>query len=238
MSNSGSKIAGNALGGLLVQSVGAALAVGLDAVSYLVSIVSLLFVRKHEPAHEGPKLSLRQMYAEIVEGLHLVLRSPDLRRITCATGTTNFGGGMGGAVLLIFAYRVLHVSPGLLGFLFGIANLGFVGALASSWLRERFGLRNVLLASLMVSGASGALLLLAQFGAVPVFVVLSTALAAVAVPIYNVNQISYRQGLVDVALQGRLNATVRTILSTAAAAWLWDLRERPPSVILSAARRA
>jgi MFS family permease len=257
ISNSGSKIAGNALGGVLVQSVGAALAVGLDALSYVVSVLSLLLIRKHEPRHAGPALTLRQLRDEIGEGLHLVLRAPDLRRIAFATGTTNFGGSMAAAVMLIFASRTLHVNPGLLGILFGVANLGFAGALFSSRLRDRFGLRNVLILSLIVAGAANAVLLLAALGAAPLFIVLSTAISAIAVPIYNVNQISYRQAIVEASLQGRLNATIRTFvwgtiplgslaggylatlvgvewtiaagstLSVAAAAWLWGLRERP-----------
>jgi MFS family permease len=259
VSNSASKIAGNALGGVLVASVGAALAVGLDALSYVVSVLSLLLIRKVEPRHAGPTLTLRQLRAEIVEGLQLVLRAPDLRRIAFATGTTNFGSSMAGAVTLIFAYRTLHFNPGLLGILYGIANLGFIGALLSSRLRDRFGLRNVLIVSLAASGAAGSLVLLAKLGAAPLFIVLSTAISAIAVPIYNVNQISYRQAIVASSLQGRLNATIRTfiwgtiplgslaggflagivgvewtiaagsILSVTAAAWLWDLRVRPVS---------
>jgi hypothetical protein len=40
----------------------------------------------------------------------------------------------------------------------------------------------------------------------------STAIVAISVSIYNVNQVSYRQALVDVRKQGRLNATVRTFV--------------------------
>lgn len=37
----------------------------------------------------------------------------------------------------------------------------------------------------------------------------TTAVVAITIPIYNVNQISYRRAIVDVRMQGRMNATMR-----------------------------
>ncbi len=257
LSDSGSKIVGNTIGGVLVQTVGAALAVGLDALSYLFSVLSLMLIRKQERPHEGPSLSIRQMRKEIVEGLHLVLHAPDLRRIAFGTGTSNFGGAMVGAVVLIYAYRTLHLTPGMLGLLFGLGNLGFVGALGAARLGSKVGLRAVLIGSTIVAGVGLGSILLAPLGVAPLFIGLFTALPAIAIPIYNINQVSYRQALVESRLQGRLNATMRTFvwgtlplgslvggffasvvgvqwtiaagatICTTAAVWFWDLRERP-----------
>jgi len=211
-SASGSAMAGNALAGLLVQWVGAAAAIAIDAASYLVSVVSLTRIRAREAAHEGPPLSLLQTGREMLDGIKIVFASPDLRFIIGATGTSNFGAGMNSAVSLIFAYRVLHLAPGALGVVSEIAQLGFVGALLSTRVRLRMGLCATLLTMMLISGFGEAAVLLAQLGFPLVVVFASTAIVAIAVPIYNVSQVSYRQVLVEVRKQGRLNATVRTFV--------------------------
>ncbi|MBC5800581.1 MAG: MFS transporter [Candidatus Eremiobacteraeota bacterium] len=211
-SNSGSNMVGNALAGALVQLVGAPAAIAFDALSYLASVATLLAIRTEEPVYDGPPLSLRQGVREMVEGLRIVLQSSDLRWIMGATATINFGGAMMGAVVLIFAYRILHLQPGLLGLVYGLAEVGFVGAMFSTRVRARFGLRTTLIASLLASAAGLGGMLFALLGLPYVVLLLSSAVVAVSVPIYNVNQISYRQALVDVRMQGRMNATMRTFV--------------------------
>lgn len=211
-SNSGSMMAGNALAGALIQWIGAAWAIAVDAFSYLVSVISLMRIAAEEPAHEGPPLTLRQGGREILEGLKIVFTSPDLRWIMGATATTNFGSGMINAVFLIYAYRSLHLQPGLLGIVNGAAEVGFIGALFAVRIRNRMGLRQTLMGSLLLSGAAMAAILLAGL-AVPYAVLLvQGAVMAISIPIYNINQVSYRQGVIDVGLQGRMNATMRTFV--------------------------
>lgn len=211
-SNSGANMAGSAVAGALVAWIGAAGAISLDALSYVVSITTLMQIRTPEAVHDGPALSARQAVREMQDGVRIVLRSSDLRWIAGATGTTNFGGSIVGAVALIYAYRILHLQPGLLGVVFGFAEIGFVGALFSVRVRERLGLRVTLMVSLLLAAAGVGGVLVAQLGAPYVALFLSSALTAIAVPIYNVNQVSYRQALVDVRMQGRMNATMRTLV--------------------------
>lgn len=211
-SNSGAAMAGNALGGALVQWLGAPLAIAADACSYIASVGSLLLIRAPEPVHEGPALSMRQTVVEMREGIHLVFDSSDLRWILGATAMTNFGGGMINAVFLIYAYRILHLKPGLLGLVDGLAEIGFVGALLSTRLRRAFGLRATLIGALLVGSTGAASMLAAMLGVPYVVLFVASAIVAISIPIYNVNQVSYRQALVDVRMQGRLNATMRTFV--------------------------
>jgi len=211
-SNSGTAMAGNALAGALVQLVGAAAAIAFDACTYVVSVISLLAIRKREAAHEGPELTLRQGYREMRDGIDIVAKSPDLRWISGATATVNFGGSMITAVFLIYAYRILHLHPALLGLVDGLGEIGFVGALLSTRVRARLGLRRTLIASLVIGGITSSCMLFAQIAQPYVVLFFTTAVVAITIPIYNVNQISYRQALVDVRKQGRLNATIRTLV--------------------------
>jgi predicted MFS family arabinose efflux permease len=205
-------MAGNAFAGALVQWIGAALAIAVDAVSYVASVISLAAIHAKEPNHDGPALSIRQAFVEMREGIDLVFTSPDLRWILGATATSNFGGGMMNAVFLIYAYRVLHLKPGLLGLVLGFAEIGFVGALLSTRARRAFGLRATLIGALLIGSAGMAIMLLATLVLPYVVLFVSWAAVAITIPIYNVNQVSYRQALVDVSMQGRLNATMRTFV--------------------------
>ena len=206
------QIAGNGIAGLLISSIGAALAVAVDAASFLVSVISLLCIRKREtpqPKNEG---GITSIVADIREGLAFVLESPVLRSIAGCTATSNLASSMLSAVLLIFAYRDLHLKAITVGLIFAFANVGFIGALLSTRLSTRFGLGRTLAASIFVAGLSPLLLPLALLGMPIAVLFIVELLTTVAVPIYNINQISLRQTLVPAALQGRMNATMRTIV--------------------------
>lgn len=201
-SNSGSAMAGIALAGALVQWIGAALAIAADAASYVASVIFLLTIRAKEEPHKGPPLSLRQAGREIIEGLEIVFRSDDLRWILYATATANLGGAMIVAVFFIYAYRLLHLQPGLLGLADGLANLGFIGALFAVRVRTRVGLRATLVGSLLIAGLGSLAILLAGLAAPYVVLFVQGAIVAVAIPIYNINQVSYRQALIGCSFTG------------------------------------
>ncbi len=116
------------------------------------------------------------------------------------------------AVILIYAYRILHLKPGLLGLAFGLAELGFVGALFSTKLRKRFGLRPSLIVALLGAAVGAASFLLGQIGLPYLAVFVGSAIITIATPIYNISQVSYRQALTNVNMQGRVNATMRTFV--------------------------
>jgi len=78
--------------------------------------------------------------------------------------------------------------------------------------RDALGLRMTLIAALVLAGLANAGTLLAQFASPYPVLFVVFAIEAMMVPIYNINQISYRQALVDVRLQGRMNATMRTFV--------------------------
>ncbi|MDQ2909194.1 MAG: MFS transporter [Candidatus Eremiobacteraeota bacterium] len=243
-SNSGSNMAGSAVAGALVQWIGAPAAILLDALSYVVSVATLMQIRTSEAVHEGPPLSLRQVIREMRDGVRIVVHSSDLRWIAGATGTTNFGASIVSAVGLIYAYRTLHLQPGVLGVVYGFAEIGFVGALLSVRVRERLGLRITLIVSLLLAAAGVGSSLFALLGFPYVVLFLSSALIAIAVPVYNVNQVSYRQALVDVRMQGRMNATMRTIvwgtmpLGALAGGYLGSVVSIPMTVAIGAALSA
>jgi hypothetical protein len=78
----------------------------------------------------------------------------------------------------------------------------------SAWGAERPSLAVALLGAAFGTAA----LLLGQL-AWPYLVMFGGyAIVTIATPIYNINQISYRQALTSVSMQGRVNATMRTFV--------------------------
>ena len=210
--NSAASIGGNGLAGPLIAAIGAPFALGVDAVSFVVSTISLALIRTREPARPERTGDAPSFLAELREGIDVVVHSPILRSISACTATTNFGVSMGGAVFLIFAYRQLHLSPTVMGIVFAVANLGFAGAALAMWCQRRFGLGMTLVLSAAAEGIVSLCLPLAAFAA-PIAIVFGVELLVTfLVPIYNINQISLRQAIVPHALQGRMNATVRTFV--------------------------
>ncbi len=209
---SAAQVAGNGLAGLLISTLGAALAVGVDALSFVFSIVSLLAIRVREAPHARSGDKAPSFYNDVRVGIACVFGSPVLATIAGCTATSNFGTSMLSAVYLIFAYRDLHVPAVTLGLVLACANLGFIGAAFASRLTQRFGLGRTLVASMLTSGVAPLLLPLALHGAAIPILFVSELLQTCVVPIYNINQVSLRQTIVPQGLQGRMNATMRTLV--------------------------
>ena len=210
-SQSFAQLAGPALGGGLVGLVGAARAMSADAISYAVSVASLLAIRtREEVPHPDQRQKLR---TEIAEGLSFVLRHPILRKIVACTGTANLFGSMAVALEFIFLIRILHVRPADTGLLIAVASLGGVaGGALSGRLSRRIGSARLIWFSMLVLSLPQLLVPLAEPGwRVAAFVVGLAGFWFSAV-VYNVAQVSYRQAICPPRLLGRMNAAVRWIV--------------------------
>ena len=209
-SRSAAQVAGSGLGGALVQAIGAPLAILVDSASFVASVVSLAAIRTRE--HAAHAATRHDFWVELRQGASVVFGSPVLRNIAGCTATNNLGSGIVSAVFLIFAYRSLHLAPALVGIVLAVGNLGFFGALSSGRIADKFGLGRTLAVSVAISGVGA---LVAPFAALafPFIVLLvSQLIVSFSTPVYNVNQVSLRQAIVPQALQGRMNATMRTIV--------------------------
>jgi MFS family permease len=208
------QMAGPALGGFLIQLLGPARAVAADAASFLVSVVSLLWIRRPEPSpRPATESGRRGFFFEMWEGIQVVFGNPTIWKIAGSTSTSNLGSNVFFAVYLIFAYRVLHLSPGTIGVIFGAGAIGgLLGALSASWIARHIGLGPTLFVTILSGGLALILVPLAQFGwAVPLLLA-STVIGSFANPVYNINQVSLRQAITPDRVQGRMNATVRTVI--------------------------
>ena len=213
-SGSLAQMAGPALAGFLIQFVGAARAVAVDAASFLVSVLSLWWIRRPEPAPKPVSESGRSGFrSEMWEGIRFVFGNPTIWKIAGSTSTSNLGSNLFFAVYLIFAYRVLHLSPGVIGLVFGAGAVGgLLGALSASAIARRIGLGPTLLVTIIAFGLGALLVPLAQFGFAVPLLLASSMIGSFANPVYNINQVSLRQAITPDRVQGRMNATVRTVI--------------------------
>ena len=205
-------VAGPSIAGGLVQALGSAAAVAVDAASFLVSGVALAAIRAPEPTPTVPEGGHPRLVHDIAEGLRFVFSNVLLRAIAATTATSNFFSGIAAAVEIVFLVREVHASPAQIGLLFSLGGVGGVlGALAAGPIARRFGgARSVLLGEVIAAGVL--LIPLTMPGVGLLFFGAGLLIASFGVVVYNVNQVSFRQRLCPDRLLGRMNATMRFVV--------------------------
>jgi MFS family permease len=211
--SSGAAIAGPALGGVLVGSLGAANAVAADAVSFVVSVLSLLGIRAPEVTpvrHTGADGRPTRLRAEIAEGLRFVWHEPRIRSVAFTTATSNLFTAVSGAIIVLYMRRTLHLGATHIGILIGAGSVGgLLGALVAARLGRRLGIGRAIIATCAVAGVGDLLYPLATRGNADVLIVAGEVLVGAGAVAYNINQVSVRQALCPPRLLGRMNASVR-----------------------------
>jgi MFS family permease len=210
-SESVSQIAGPSLGGLLIQALTAPYAVLVDALSFIWSAAWVAMIRPAPPKPE--RKADPNLRREIGEGLRFVIGNPMLRAISMCTGSYNFFSSMIAAVFYVLLARQLHLSAGLIGVITSaLAVGGLFGSLVASRLARWLGQGPVIWISVVAS---------APFAFVLPFVERNWSLGLLAVAevmlgmgtvVYNITQVSFRQGLCPPDLLGRMNATMRFLV--------------------------
>jgi MFS family permease len=212
ISRSSAYLAGPGLGGGLVELVKAPLAILVDAVSFVVSAVLIAAIRRPEDVTTRTEARRAGMRAELVEGLRYVLGEPHIRAIASSTTTFNFFSNVTWALLLVYAVRDLDLTPGVIGLIFGIGNVGSLGAaFTSGWISRRLGVGRAI-----VLGAMGGLAMLlvplaSKDTAVP-FLIASGVIVGFGVVLYNTAGISLMQAITPDRLLGRMNASRRFLV--------------------------
>jgi predicted MFS family arabinose efflux permease len=200
------------LGGWLVQLLTAPFAIAIDALSFLVSAVLLRGIRAPEPdlAQAGDSAT-GNLFSEAAEGLRFVGRDPILRALAAANAGLALSFGIGMAAFLIFVNQDLGFDPGILGIIFG---LGGISSLLGAMLASRIAslpLGPVLIACFALAAAGNALVPLATSAGIAsaALLIAQQFITDPAYTIFDINQVSLRQGMVSDDLQGRVNATIR-----------------------------
>lgn len=137
-SRSLASVGGPTIGGLLVQLLGAPMAMLADALSFLGSVVFLRRIESPEPPIEPEAASVRD---QLLAGLSFVSGDPIMRPTLLAVATINFFNFAFAALFILYATTTLGVSPGVLGLALGTGAIGgVIGAVVASRIGRRIGL--------------------------------------------------------------------------------------------------
>ncbi|MGQ0841891.1 MFS transporter [Actinokineospora sp.] len=209
---SAAESAGPGLGGLLVQVFTAPFALVVNAVSYLVSVVSLWSIKAPEVV---PERSGRHVGKEMLDGLAFVVRQPYLRAIVMSGGMYNFFYVFVEALFIVYAVRVLEFDAGLIGLVMSLGAIGgVIGAGIASTLVKHLPFGPVYVVANLV-GVCGPLLIPAATGATVSTAIMVTTgffIMRAGSAISNTASISLRQTVTPPALMGRMNAGMRTLM--------------------------
>jgi MFS family permease len=147
------QIIGPLLGGLLIVIFPLPLLLLIDAVSFLISVGSLLLINtSFNASFSEPQVST-SLYKAIVEGLHYVLKHPILFWITLLLLFVNFILPTSSVQLVLFAKHWFMASDAQVGLLYAGGSLGTViFSLAAGRLRKRWSLGTIALWGLMLEG--------------------------------------------------------------------------------------
>ena len=234
----GAELVGQPLGGVLF-GISRVLPFAFDAGSYLVSFVTLLFIRPALQA-ERARVPVR-LRAEIAEGVRWLWGQRFLRALVALIGLTNWVFNALFLVVIVRAQR-LGASPAVIGLVFaGYGAAAIAGAVAAPALQRRLSPRLVILGSLWVWAAVIALLALAS---TPLALGVIVALTAPIGPLFNVVVGRYRYALTPDRLQARATSVARLVawgtipLGTLSGGVLVQAAGAVPTVLMLAAALA
>jgi MFS family permease len=207
--------AGPGVAGLLIQCITARFAIAVDALTFLIS--AILLNRIHDPGSRRPeKLASQSFSADVRAGLRYITHHSMLRAFVAEAATSNLGASMNGAIVVLFAVRVLHLSAGefgLAGMFFGIG--GGAASLLSNRVARWFGVGPVITGSCVVIGIAGLLIGLTTGGIGVMLAVLAVAyfMWGAGLTAYVVIAGSLRQVITPERMRARVMATANMAIS-------------------------
>jgi MFS family permease len=206
LTNSIASLVGQAIGGML-YGLGRVLPFLTDAISYAISVVSLLFIRV--PFQEKRESRRRKLWAEIGEGVRWLWKRPLLCFLALEGGVVHIVGA-GAALLVIVMAQQLHASALVIGLILGAEGIGTLfGALLGGMLQKRWPFAWLLLGTMWLMGLFCLLYLWAPN---VIWLALVGVLLSAVMTLFGVIQLSYRLARIPDELQGRVNSVYRLVV--------------------------
>lgn len=232
-SASTAQVTGPTIAGIVIGIITAPIAIAIDAFSFLASALTLSRIDHEEVIEE--KVLEPSVRADIKEGLHVVLSDRMLRMIAGSTGTSNFFSTALGTIFLFYLVQPSPIGLGVskdlagvtAGIIFSVASIGaIVGVFIARRAADTIGVGRAIVLSMLIGGlGSIPYYLSGSLTVSPLFtlegltvnwsmlaIMAGQFVSFIGVVVYNVNQVSLRQAIVPLRLQGRMNATMRFLV--------------------------
>jgi len=209
--------AGPALGGALLNLLGAPLLFAFDALINAVSAILQSRIKVDE-AKPQPRAAGRHIGHDIAEGMRYTYRHRTLRPLAISVHLWFFGNSIVATLFGVFVLRELDVPPWAFGITLTAAGVGgFLGALFAPRIGARLGAgRAILLGRALVVLPWLALAVLPLTASTALVILVAVVSAAqfvygLSMGIEDANDTAYRQAVAPDAIQGRMNSTIRTM---------------------------
>ncbi len=205
---------GPAVGAVLYQ-VTRVLPFLADALSYIVSVLSLLLIKTDLRQDKGAETRSRRLGADMLEGLVWLWRQPIIRAVSLLDAADTLVVSNAGLVVIVLAQQH-HAAPATIGTIFSIAGIGGVlGSIAGAAVQKRLSFGQTLIGTRWTLAALWPLYAIAPNAAA-----LGAITAAIYLlnPIRNVAYVSYCLPLIPDGMRGRVTT-------------LWDLLPSATAVV-------
>jgi len=218
MSLTTAEMVGPAGTGLLVQTLGAPRAIALDAVSFLVSALSVALISPGREKATKTTFSVVKdpgasgeagVFAEISAGFRLTFANPILRALALRSATASFFYGFFATLYVIYAVQELRFTPVVLGVVVTLGGIGaFMGAIFAERIARRFSVGRTMIGAAVTSGVLSFLIPLAPGPGWKAVACLGAAqlIGDIAYPVYGIHEATLRQSITPPALLGRVTA--------------------------------
>lgn len=205
------EITGPALGGALVAWLTAPIAIAFDALTFVVSALLIGRIRREERvAALQATPSIASLLEDVRQGMQVVWRDRVVRALFLATATLTLCFSFMASLYTLYALRELGLSPAQLGVAIGCGGIGaLIAATIAAPAVRRWGIRRVLISSLVLGGAMQVFVPLAP--PVPMvamcFLISQQVVGDGALTVYMINEATLRQRLLPADVLGRAAAT-------------------------------
>jgi len=197
--------AGPSIGGALVTLVSAPMAIVVDAASFLISGSLIASANVREEIQHEPQPKMTSLRTELGQAARYLLSDPYLRPLLIGHALANVALGLLWSIVIVYAVRELGLSPGTLGVILSLGQVGgVIGAAFGNRIAERVGVGRVVVMSFFLFGPATLLMATATAQTAIAFVTVGWTLESLARSLYGVSATSVRQALVPDRLQGRV----------------------------------
>jgi MFS family permease len=209
------EVMGPGLAGILIKVLGAPLALVMDAILLIGSVVMLKGIRIHEQVPPRSTWKDRSFKAELMKGLNFVRSHNMLIEMAVVVGAWQFFAQMALSVQIIFAVKDLGLDEALVALSFVAMGLGSIlGGMAGPPISKRLGLGPALILGIVITSIGWLSLLLLE-GRLPSIMLFAWMLLCFSwgATLLFVNFLSLRQAYTPTDLLGRMTTTMRWLIT-------------------------
>jgi MFS family permease len=204
---------GPGFGGIMVEFLGAPLAVLTDASTYFLSAICL-FKIKHREVRARPRQE--NIFRQIAGGFRFVNEERHIRSLLWLVTANNFFQNAVMAIIVLYATRELGMRPGLFGVTVSIGGFGAVmGAFGAEQLGRRFGPGPFVIFSATVVAFAALCFPLVNTGDVAGVIAVAAAYFVLSAGNSSITVFAWtiRQTLTPNSLLGRMNGAFRFLVT-------------------------